>query len=982
MKNLLFDTCGLFSRVSVLIISMLTIGICTNGYALNEETIVHQWNFDSDGQADGWSTSHLSEPDVSSGKFKACFTGTDPFVVSPLFNVEPKPGLILEIKMRSESNGNGELFFTGTNEGVYSGFSQEKSQTWNLNNDGEWHTYRIFPNWLNEEKIIKIRIDFGTPDEQKFGNSCVEIDSIRIVDLDFSNAPAVIPNWTKKQISHDWKTWTETTDRGTQTSWQSPIFQFDVDQHGSIVHLDMDAIKTFPPNWCGWDMPEVQHATLRYISSISGGICEKKFTWNDTATICNIDLSNDPNWGGRIYQMELISDNPKRLIQRLCVTSEPLGSGCLEVQNAYPENAINRVNDSIPIIVEMKNVGGDSVCFDILQDLRSNEAVLEGSRTEIVASSNQNDQNVTLLPFETIKIRFFVHIDEIVNKKMFRFLIHQYGNQSSDTEKMSIPCIFEVPLTIIQQVHLPKEDYVPEPKPVQNEFEIGALYFPGWAKRDAWERIRSTCPERKPVLGWYDESNPEVVDWQIKWATENGVQFFLVDWYWSRGSQHLDHWINAFEQAKYKSFLKWAVMWANHNGPGTHSEEDQRDVTQFWIDHYFKTPEYYTIDGKPVVMIWDPRQMDLDVIAIEAQNGNVLQRGEGVKKLIDISQSMAIDAGLPGIFFIAMKWPEASTQADDIQWLGDAGFDMTSIYHFMDHHGKAENSLRFPFDLVVDASLPYWEAREKTGLVPWLPNLSTGWDSRPWHGDKQTVIYDRTPAKFRSICEQFREFAERTGHRRVILAPVNEWGEGSYIEPNAEFGFEMYETLRDVFCKKPEGGFPLNYAPTDVGLGPYDLPPLADAKQPSTWDFTNTEAFNTYVQQGGPKWESLMGTRDLRVDEGALRFETTTNDPAIQTQFVPCLAKKWGGMTIRMRVTGNVEDSKYQETIQVFWKKSGQYITESCSEKVPLIMDDQFHDYDFNLDESTFWNGKITGFRFDPLNRENMTVEIQKIELY
>ena len=51
---------------------------------------------------------------------------------------------------------------------------------------------------------------------------------------------------------------------------------------------------------------------------------------------------------------------------------------------------------------------------------------------------------------------------------------------------------------------------------------------------------------------------------------------------------------------------------------------------------------------------------------------------------------------------------------------------------------------------------------------------------------------------------------------------------GSYIEPNNEFGFGMYEAIREVLCKKPEGGFPVNYAPHEVGLGPYDYPKDTD----------------------------------------------------------------------------------------------------------------------------------------------------------
>jgi len=56
----------------------------------------------------------------------------------------------------------------------------------------------------------------------------------------------------------------------------------------------------------------------------------------------------------------------------------------------------------------------------------------------------------------------------------------------------------------------------------------------------------------------------------------------------------------------------------------------------------------------------------------------------------------------------------------------------------------------------------------------------------------------------------------------AILEAWNEWGEGSYIEPNAEFGFDDLEAVRDVFAT-PDAR-PVNVWPGDVGLeGRYDL---------------------------------------------------------------------------------------------------------------------------------------------------------------
>ena len=38
-------------------------------------------------------------------------------------------------------------------------------------------------------------------------------------------------------------------------------------------------------------------------------------------------------------------------------------------------------------------------------------------------------------------------------------------------------------------------------------------------------------PERTPLMGYYDEENPEVCDWEIKWALEHGINCFIYCWY-------------------------------------------------------------------------------------------------------------------------------------------------------------------------------------------------------------------------------------------------------------------------------------------------------------------------------------------------------------------------------------------------------------------------------------------------------------------
>jgi len=511
--------------------------------------------------------------------------------------------------------------------------------------------------------------------------------------------------------------------------------------------------------------------------------------------------------------------------------------------------------------------------------------------------------------------------------------------------------VVRVPLEILPDLRLPRAKYVPEPKPVKSDYEIGAFYFPGWSKIDAWARIWPVAPERKPLLGWYDEANPEVVDWQIKWAVENGLSFFLVDWYWHKGYQHHDHWIKAFRQARYKSYLKWAIMWANHNPDGSHSESDQREVAKFWIENYFNTPEYYQIDGKPVVMIWSPQNMNRD-----------LGPG-GCERLLALSRQMAVEAGYKGIWFIAMKWPEGSWEPEIVRDLKGMGFDMTSIYHYMESGGRAENPRRFPFDLVADSNAAHWRGLYETGILPFLPNLSTGWDDRPWHGDKGREIYGRTVSHFRRICRDAKAFADETGVKRLTLAPLNEWGEGSYAEPCAEFGFGMYEAVRETFCQKPEAGWSPNYGPRDVGLGPYDLPPPAED---STTDWT--------FRDGAQGWVAMMGIEDFKAD-GRLTFTSRTHDPALERALTTIRAKSFGQVVVRMRVPAATAGN-----CQLFWS-SGGTPTEATSQTLPLAEDGQPHDYVFNVGKSKTWRGRVGRLRFDPCSSAGVRVEIERIRL-
>lgn len=507
----------------------------------------------------------------------------------------------------------------------------------------------------------------------------------------------------------------------------------------------------------------------------------------------------------------------------------------------------------------------------------------------------------------------------------------------------------KVPVRILPSLGLAKSDYVPEPKPVKTDYDIGALYYPGWERPEAWRRVWRRCPERRPYLGWYDETNVEVVDWQIKWMVENGIGTMYVDWYWNKGYRHHEHWIRAFQRAKWRKYLKWAMMWANHNPAGSHSEKDQRAVTRYWIDHYFNTPEYLTRDGKPVVWIWDAAAFNRD-----------LGKG-GCKRMLDLSRRLAVEAGYKGIHFIAMKWPETQCDETVMRRYREWGFDEVGIYHFMGHGGKSESTRRYPYRIVADANPANWREQLKAGTLPFLPNLSTGWDDRPWKDHCE--IYGKNATDFRRICAAAKRFADETGIRRLCLAPLNEWGEGSYAEPNLEHGFGFYEAVRDTFCEKPATGWPVNMVPADVGLGPYDLSfPL---QKVTAWDFTDANRHG---------WKAVMGCSPVTCTGEGLVFDTTTRDPALQVAFEHLRTRDFKSIRVRMKAEGA------RGLACVYWARALDGMRESATACLPVIADGRFHDYVFEVAGQKTWKGGFGALRFDPCQNAGAKITIAAVE--
>lgn len=910
------------ARCAILVVCMVL--SVAEVQAAPEHQVVQEWRFSQEGDLLGWSAGgHIEAARVERGALRGRAAGWDPILLGPVFEIRSSPTQYVDIRMRCQQTGRGELFWTETLEGRYGGFSQEKSAAFSAVGDGQFHDYRVYPFWHAAGKVIRLRVD--VPPDGEF-----EIEAIRVVDM-AAGPPEKQPHWSMATDGLRWQP-------------MQQIESVDVSPAGLALRSDGNRPILLSP---ALEVNGRQKPFVCVRMAVSAGtfgriyaVGRTQLGWEDLSFplradgrlhTYNVDMGGLRRWQGEVILVGLQPTDAAGAtvrVESIEVVDDLRGPAELEVAYFGKTEGVNRAGRPAQLTLTARNLGG--------QTAGGASARLEAPPgIEILGPAVQALPPVS--PYLPKSVNWTVRARE-PGRARFKATLEIEG---------FAPVEAEAAVDFTPAPKLEPSGYVPEPRPVRGQVDVGAFYFPGWQNAARWAPILD-FPMRKPVLGWYDESNPECADWQIKWAVEHGVTFFMVDWYWSQGSRQLDHWLHdAYAKSRYKRFLKWAVMWANHNRPGTHSLEDWRQVTQYWLDHYLKTDEYYRIDGRPAVFIWSPQNIRED-----------LGGSDKAAKLYALSQQMARQAGLPGIYFVAMS---SHDSADRCRQLKAEGYEAFTSYHGFQLAEHQLGTQYFSFEEVVRTSPQVWQdCDERASGLDYYPIVDTGWSSEPWHRASARVIHGRTPERFGRLCQAARRYADERGKRIVCLGPWNEWGEGSYIEPYAEYGFGDLDALRAAFC--PPGDYPPNLVPADVGLGPYDLEfPL----QKTAWEFNTSGDLEGWTPNGAVQVKAAGGT---------LQGVTTGDDSILSGPPVRIDARETRNLAIRVK-------SSRATRVQLFWGTTVLQPNETTAVGFDVPGDNQWHDYALALDKQPAWRGVIVSLRFDPATRAGAEFAVDFIRL-
>ena len=660
-------------------------------------------------------------------------------------------------------------------------------------------------------------------------------------------------------------------------------------------------------------------------------------------------------WGGDLMALGIMPAEVAEATARIAsvrVTEEPEGEGEIRVTSLFPESVLPRANRPEKVIVRLQNVGGSTQNVKVA--LRVPRGVeLRGAAEQTLPAIGYEEEKELSWTMRT------------ASAMSGEFLAEASATGLAPAETTAT-------IRFAPELRLSRATYVPEPVPVKTgPYRVWTHYCPLWkhGTHTGWKAIEP-YPDRKPVLGWYNEGTPEVADWHIKYWLEHGISGVIYCWYRSTKNgpvtQSLGHAIHdGLLKAKYLSQIEFGIMWENGCGEGVGSVEDLMDnVLPFWLDNYFTHPSYLKVDGKPVLYIWVPGNVTRD-----------LGGSDKVRETFEAMRQKCRERGLKGLYIVGCV---GSGDKETLQRMAQEGWDASSAYGNGWSPPKEVKTVGSfvcaPFEGFVDQQEAIWKAKNDFGLLPDITAAMMGWDSRPWN---ETSFFwsDNTPEKFRDLCLRAKaamdaKSSQGPDKNTIIFCCWNEFGEGHYIEPTRGYGFAYPDVIREVFGGDSRAHADL--APEDVGLGPYDswyqearsAAALSQTTQQTSWSGEQLAA-----------WTGFMGLEDVAVTDGVLRATSSTPDPAFSAPPLKIRGSRFTKVVVEMRVSES-------GGAQLFWTTASEPRTsERASAHVTTTADGQFHRYAFDVGGSEYWGGCVTSLRFDPTNAAGVTIEVRRIEL-
>jgi Glycosyltransferase WbsX len=333
---------------------------------------------------------------------------------------------------------------------------------------------------------------------------------------------------------------------------------------------------------------------------------------------------------------------------------------------------------------------------------------------------------------------------------------------------------------------------------------VGAIYFDGWAcplsNFHFNGLLYSPFSGREPLYGWRDNS-VESMRTQMTWAHQDGIGFFLFDWYRENVDPCLDVALQNYKSLSDHHGVGFALLLV-HNDVFTISPSEWPAFAERWVTEDFLNPDYERVDGKPLFVI-------LDTTLFRQEMGGT----DGVNAALATLRATAERHGLPGVFIVGGRYTDylniGCFPACDATDGGPNGLRLErydALSEYASTGAAVPVSGARPYSDLVTAAQAEWRRFAQASPIPYIPSVMDGWDPRPWderpYGDLFWFI--RTPPQVAAFVRDAIAWIGANPPMRVgaasspplvLIEAWNELGEGGYVIPTRNEGYAYGRAL-------------------------------------------------------------------------------------------------------------------------------------------------------------------------------------------
>ena len=343
--------------------------------------------------------------------------------------------------------------------------------------------------------------------------------------------------------------------------------------------------------------------------------------------------------------------------------------------------------------------------------------------------------------------------------------------------------------------------YLPQYHPFKENDEWWGKGFTEWTNvtKAVPQFVGHDQPRLAGELGYYDLRNPEIIKQQMELAKFYGIYGFCIYYYWFDGKKLMDTPLRLIMENP-KLDLPFCLCWANENWSRRWDGKEQdilisqnynKEFPEKFIKDilpYLSDQRYIKVNGKPVLVIYNPNEIPCLKETIEVWRNYCRENGVGEIHLLAVDFAMNKDVRYTG-FDGFIEFPPHSVYRYNME---DINEELTIADP--DYAGQI-----FDYQEIVKQKLYL-----KRNLDNYYKGIFLGWDNTARKPRNATVYHRFSIPAFREWLEDITEFTmkNRQGEDRLVFINAwNEWAEGTYLEPDRRYGYAALRSVKEVLHK-------------------------------------------------------------------------------------------------------------------------------------------------------------------------------------